>query len=92
MVKEEKKVKTKTKKETTKEVKAKDMKKGASKIKKKASNQGVFATFRSELKKIKWPTKKEMIKYSIATVAFVIFFAIFFYLIELLMALLKTLI
>ena len=40
-------------------------------------------SFKSEFKKIKWPSKKDMIKYSIATIAFVIFFAIFFYLIEL---------
>ena len=37
---------------------------------------------KSEIKKVKWPTKKEMIKYSIATITFIIFFALFFFAIE----------
>ena len=51
-----------------------------------------ITTFKAEMNKIKWPNKKEMLKYSVATVVFVIFFAIFFYIIELLMALLKSLV
>ena len=45
---------------------------------------------KSEFKKVRWPNKKEMIKYSIATIAFIIFFALFFYLIEVIVYLLKT--
>ena len=45
-----------------------------------------------EVSKVKWPSKKEMLKYSIATIAFVIFFALFFYAIELVMAFFKSLV
>ena len=41
-----------------------------------------FSEVRKELSKVKWPTKKDMVKYSIATISFVIFFAAFFYLID----------
>ena len=33
---------------------------------------------KKEMGKVRWPNKKEMLTYSIATIAFVIFFAIFF--------------
>lgn len=39
----------------------------------------------SEFKKVRWPNKKEMVKYSIATILFILFFALFFYIIEVLM-------
>lgn len=45
---------------------------------------------KSEFKKVRWPSRKEMVKYSIATIIFVIFFALFFYLIEVIAYLLKT--
>lgn len=51
-----------------------------------------FSEVKKELAKVKWPSKKDMIKYSIATIVFVIFFAVFFYSIDLLMALVKTLV
>ncbi len=87
--------------DANKEIKAKPANKEKTNDKKKASTkktlkkkkevkQGASTTFKSEFKKIKWPTKKDMIKYSIATIVFVIFFAIFFYLIELLMAFIKS--
>ncbi len=47
---------------------------------------------KSELGKVKWPNRKDMIKYSIATIIFVIFFAGFFYLIDLAVAFVKTLV
>ena len=34
--------------------------------------------------------RKDMIKYSVATIGFVIFFAVFFYIIDLIIALLKA--
>ena len=37
-----------------------------------------FAEFKSEFSKIKWPTKKDMIKYSIATLSIIVFFCLFF--------------
>ncbi len=47
---------------------------------------------KKELGNVKWPGKKEMIKYSIATICFVIFFAIFFYLIDLAVAFIKSMV
>ena len=65
-------------------------KKNVSKDKKyKKQKSGFFHEVRKEISKVKWPSKKEMVKYSIATIVFIIFFAIFFYLIELILALLK---
>ena len=51
-----------------------------------------FEEVNKELKKVRWPNKKEMIKYSVATISFVIFFAVFFYLIDLTVAFIKTLV
>ncbi len=41
-----------------------------------------FSEVKKELSKVKWPSRKDMVKYSIATICFVIFFAGFFYLID----------
>ena len=87
MVKE-KKLKVEKKEEKKKTVK--ENKKTEKKVKK--VKEKPLTTFKSEISKIKWPGKKEMVKYSIATIVFVIFFGIFFYAIELLMALLKSII
>lgn len=46
-----------------------------------------FKGVKKELKKVKWPTKKEMAKYSIATFGFIIFFGLFFALTDLILAL-----
>lgn len=45
---------------------------------------------KAELAKVKWPSRKDMIKYSVATICFVIFFGVFFYAIEAIMALVKA--
>ena len=47
---------------------------------------------KKELKKVRWPSRKEMVKYSVATICFVIFFAVFFYLIDLAVAFIRTLV
>jgi preprotein translocase SecE subunit len=44
------------------------------------------------MSKVAWPSKKDMVKYTIATVVFIIFFALFFYGIILVLGLLKDLI
>lgn len=49
-----------------------------------------FQSVKQEFKKVRWPNKKDMIKYSTATISFIIFFGIFFYIIELIMYLIKT--
>ena len=46
---------------------------------------------RSELKKVKWPDKKCMVKYTIATICFVVFMGLYFYLLNVLVALVKGL-
>ena len=37
-----------------------------------------FVNVKKEMKKVRWPKKKEMIKFSIATIAIVCFFMVFF--------------
>lgn len=51
-----------------------------------------FKEVKKELEKVKWPSKKDMVKYSIATISFVIFFALFFQCIVLIMALIEGLV
>ena len=44
-----------------------------------------------ELKKVKWPSKKGMVTYSIATISFIVFFALFFTMSDLILAGIKVL-
>ena len=81
--------KEKKSKEFTKEKKKDNKKEKKTKKAVKASKPSLLSGVRSEMAKVKWPSKKDMVKYSIATIVFVIFFAIFFYCIDLLLALLK---
>lgn len=71
------------------EVKTKKVTKKSTKEKKTKKKSGFFHEVRKEVSKVKWPSKKDMVKYSLATIVFIIFFAVFFYLIELILALLK---
>lgn len=75
-VKENKEQERKTVKKEDKKVKS------VKSIKKESGIKKWFKEVFSEFKKVRWPNKKEMVKYSIATIAFIIFFALFFYLIE----------
>ena len=50
-----------------------------------------FVSIKSEMKNVKWPTRKEMVKYSISTLLFIITFAVFFGLIDLAISGLKVL-
>ena len=68
------------------------MKKEVSKKEKKITKDSYLKQVGKEMKKVHFPSRKEMVKYSIATVFFVIFFGVYFYLIELAMALVKSLI
>ena len=45
---------------------------------------------KSEAKKVHWPTKKDMLKYSIATVLFIVFCSAFFYVIDIIFALIQS--
>lgn len=86
-------------KEIKKEKSAKTLKKTNNKSKKdnKEPKKNLWVRFRifchgvkSEFKKVHWPSKKDMIKYSIATIIFIIFCALFFYLINILFALVQS--
>ena len=46
---------------------------------------------KSEFNKVHWPDKEKMIKYSIATIIFIIFCSLFFYLINVIFALIQSL-
>lgn len=88
-------IKTKAKKEEKKVVKASPKKKEVKTTEKK----GLFTKFRifcygvkGEFEKVHWPSKKDMVKYSIATLIFVIFCGLFFYAIDVIFALVKSLI
>jgi len=52
---------------------------------------GFAKDVRKEMKKVRWPEKKYMVKYSIATLAIVLFFALYFTLINVVVALVKGL-
>jgi len=54
--------------------------------------ESLFKQIKKEMQKVHFPSRKDMVKYSIATIVFVIFFAIYFYAIELVMAFIKSLI
>ena len=60
--------------------------------KKQTVKKGYISEVKSELKKVKWPSKKEMTKYTISTLSFIILFALFFFGIESLFAFIKGLI
>ena len=88
------------KKEISKLEKKKDVKVETKKVKsseKKGENifkkigkyfKGVF----KEFKRIKWTTKNDLVKYSIASVCFVLFFGLYFYIVELLAVFLRSLV
>lgn len=49
-----------------------------------------FKNVFGELKKVKWPTRKEMVKYTLSTIVFVLVMAASFYGLIRLMAYIKT--
>ena len=80
------------KKEKNLEVKEKTTKK------KETKKDGIWAKIvlfskgvKSEWKRVKWPTKKEMIKYSVATIILIVGCSVFFYVIDVLLAFLHSL-
>ena len=50
-----------------------------------------FVNEKKELKRVRWPKKKDMIVYSTATVASLVFFMVFFTIIDTVLGLLKVL-
>ena len=80
------------KKETKKDVKKIKNKKDNKKKEKKVKKESFFKSVSNEMDKVRWPLKKEMVKYSIATLSFIIFFALFFTLGDLIIAGFKMLV
>ncbi len=73
-----------------KEKKTKKVKK-AKNNKKEVKKEGFFKGIRNELKLVKWPTFKEILKYTIATIIFCIILIIFFQILDLILAYVKGL-
>lgn len=92
MVKETKKTKKSKSEKETKVVKKQVSKKETKKegIFKRIKNW--FKSVRKELSNVTWPSKKIMVKYTVATLLFIVFFSLFFYLIEIAMAFFKSLV
>jgi len=51
----------------------------------------VLSNVKKEMKKVKWPTRKDMVKYSIATLSIILFFCLFFITSDLIIMALKEL-
>ena len=85
-------------KKNTKKKVSKEPKKEVKKEEVKETKKGLFVRFRifcsgvkSEFKKVHWPTKENMVKYSVATILFILFCSGFFYLIDVIFAFVKSL-
>ncbi len=49
-----------------------------------------FKGVKKEISRIRWTSKKELVKYSLSTIVFMTFFGVFFYVIDLLVAILRS--
>lgn len=80
--------------EEAKKVEPKKVQKKIIKKEKKVSTpkKSFFKEVKAELKKVKWPTKEDMLKYSIATLAFVVIFGLYFYGLDALFAWISSLV
>lgn len=65
------------------------MKEKKAKKKESVKKQSFFKSIKSELKKVKWPEKKEVVKYTIATIIFILIFVLLFALLNLAMSVIK---
>ncbi len=85
-------MKEQTKKQNNKKEKVEKVKKvnRRKKKEKKKNNPKFFKGVRTEMANVTWPSKKNMIKYSLATIEFIIFFAIYFFLITTIFAYIRT--
>lgn len=61
------------------------------KVKEKSRKQGFFHSIRVEMKKVKWPSFKEILKYTLATIILCVVIALFFQLLNVLVSLVKGL-
>ena len=65
------------------------VKKAKKETKEKVKKENFFVGVKSELSKVKWPTKQEVVKYTIATLVFIVILVLFFVLLSLLMSVIK---
>ncbi len=49
------------------------------KKKTKSVEKSFLKEIKDEMKKVKWPTKEEMTKYTIASIVFIVMFGLYFY-------------
>ena len=63
-------------------MKEKSKSKKAKNTKTKKVKKSYIKAVKSEMSKVVWPNKKDLVKYTIATIVFVAFFALFFTLID----------
>lgn len=61
-------------------------KKSKKKETKKVPKENYFAGVKSEMSKVKWPTKQEVLKYTISTIVFILILVGFFVLMSLVMS------
>ena len=82
------------KKDSTKKGKKVTEKKEKNTKKKKGIFKGIKSYFKGvkkEIGRIRWTSGRDLLKYSIATIIFVVFFGLYFYLIDLVVAFLRSL-
>lgn len=48
----------------------------------KKQEKGFLQEVKEELKKVKWPSKEEMTKYTVATLVFLVVFGLYFYFLD----------
>ena len=80
-------------KEKSEKIKKSDKKVEKKVSKKKNDNKKSFIQeVKTELKKVKWPTKQEMLKYSVAVIIFIVVFGLYFYGLDALFAWISSLV
>ena len=83
-------------KQTKDKAEKKAIKKEIKELKETRANVGkrdtYFSEIKAEMKMVRWPNKMELVKYSLACLIFVAFFALFFFGLDALFALVKDLI
>ena len=58
----------------------------------KQVKDSLFKQIKDEMKKVRWPDKNEMLKYSIATILFIIAFGLYFFGLDIIFAWIKEII
>ncbi len=69
----------------------KEVSKKSKEKKSKEKKEGYFKLLRGQLKMVKWPSGKEMFKYTFSTIVFILLFVLFFQLIDVISSFVKGL-